>query len=138
MKFLAFVALVSAIKIQEPWNEASLPDCPEFTRTIMDDGKTHVTRYPAVGATCKGPAPPPPMGTPQAQAAPAILAQISADPAPAVAAAPEGPKIAPWVGLEHCPNMSERMTLTNGQTKAIPWPAAGANCHKEGPVTAQK
>ena len=151
MKFFAYAALiasVTAIKIQaqEPWLKDSLPDCPDFTRTVMDDGKTHVVRYPHVGATCQGPMPPAPKGTKEAQAAPA-LAQISssADPAPAAppaAAAPASteppkPTVAPWVGLQHCPNMSERMTLVDGVTKAIPWPAKGANCHKEGPVTAQ-
>ena len=91
--------------------------------------------------------PPKPRGTPQAQAAPTYL-QLSEEPkadAPAVEAPPAAavpkeaaaPKAAPWTGLQHCPNMSERMTLTDGQTKAIPWPAKGANCHKEGPVTAQ-
>lgn len=98
----------------------------------MDDGKTHVVRYPHVGATCKGPMWPEPKGTPQAQAAPPLLAQISAEPV-AEAAKPQGPPA--WVGLEHCPNMSERKTLVDGRTRAIPWPAAGANCHNEGPVT---
>ena len=104
------------------------------------------------------------MGTKEAQAAPAILAQVSADPAPAATPAPAAAPVAtaaaapaaattaaapitgvvvpkpaaPWVGLEHCPNMSERMTLVDGLTKAVPWPATGANCHKEGPVTAQQ
>ena len=141
MKFFAFIAAASAIKIQEPWLESTLPECPDFTRSIMDDGKTHVVRYPHVGATCKGPMPPAPLGTEKAQAAPALV-QLSEDPpvAPPAAAVPKEdakPKVAPWIGLQHCPNMSERMTLTDGVTKAVPWPAKGANCHKEGPVTAQ-
>ena len=37
-----------------PWDKDSLPDCPaDSGRTIMDDGKTHVSKYPNVGATCK-------------------------------------------------------------------------------------
>ena len=36
-----------------PWDKDSLTDCPGPGRTIMDDGKTHVSKYPNVGATCK-------------------------------------------------------------------------------------
>ena len=124
--FFALIAVAAAIQIEEPWKKSTLPDCPEPSRTVMDDGKTHVVKYPMVGATCKEGA--------------ATLAQVSAEPGAAVPppnAEQPKPKVAPWVGLQHCPNMSERMTLVDGQTKAIPWPAAGANCHKEGPVTAQ-
>ena len=67
MKSFALAALmcvVSAIKIEEPWKESTLPDCPDFTRSVMDDGKTHVVRYPHVGATCKGPMWPEAKGTP--------------------------------------------------------------------------
>ena len=136
--FSALMCVAAAIKIQEPWKESTLPDCPDFTRTVLDDGQTHVVRYPHVGATCKGPAWPEAKGTKEAQAAPALV-QLSEDP-PKAAAPPAEPKklAAPWVGLQHCPNMSERMTLTDGKTRAIPWPAAGANCHNEGPVTAQQ
>ena len=36
------------------WEKDTLPDCPEDeSRTRMDDGKTHVSKYPNVGATCK-------------------------------------------------------------------------------------
>ena len=135
--FAALMCVVASIKIQEPWKESTLPECPEFTRTVLDDGQTHVVRYPHVGATCKGPAWPEAKGTKEAQAA--TLVQLTEDP-PAAAAPPAAPKklAAPWVGLQHCPNMSERKTLTDGVTKAVPWPAAGANCHNEGPVTAQQ
>jgi len=41
-------------KSKTPWDRDTLPDCPADTgRTIMDDGKTHVSKYPNVGATCK-------------------------------------------------------------------------------------
>ena len=37
-----------------PWYKDTLPDCPaDPARTIMDDGKTHVSKYPNVGSTCK-------------------------------------------------------------------------------------
>jgi hypothetical protein len=37
-----------------PWEKDTLPDCPkDKTRTRLDDFKTHVTKYPYVGATCK-------------------------------------------------------------------------------------
>ena len=36
------------------WDKDTLPDCPsDPTRTKMDDYKTHVVKYPYVGATCK-------------------------------------------------------------------------------------
>ena len=35
------------------WNPDTLPACPSAERTMMDDGKTHVVKYPYVGATCK-------------------------------------------------------------------------------------
>jgi hypothetical protein len=60
MKYsFAIAALLStnkAVRIakDEPWLKESLPDCPtDDSRTIMDDGKTHVTKYPLVGASCK-------------------------------------------------------------------------------------
>ena len=141
--FAALIAAVSAIRLQEPWKESTLPDCPDFSRSVLDDGQTHVVRYPHVGATCKGPPVPEPKGTKEAQAAPALV-QLSEDP-PAEATKPAAKDVppkqaapAPWVGLEHCPNMDERFTLVDGRTRAIPWPAAGFNCHNEGQVTAQK
>ena len=51
------LGLSSAVKISgDPvsWDKDTLPDCPaDKTRTVMDDGKTHVTKYPYVGASCK-------------------------------------------------------------------------------------
>ena len=35
------------------WKPETLPPCPSPERTVMDDGKTHVVKYPYVGATCK-------------------------------------------------------------------------------------
>lgn len=53
MKFALFVASAAAIRLGEPWDPNSLPDCPDdVKRTKMDDGKTHVTPWPYVGATC--------------------------------------------------------------------------------------
>jgi hypothetical protein len=33
--------------------------------------------------------------------------------------------------LEHCPDFNERMTLLNGKTKAVAYPAAGFNCNAD-------
>ena len=54
MKFFALlIAAASATTMRqlaaEPWLPESLPACPEPSRTIMDDGETHVTKYPYVG-----------------------------------------------------------------------------------------
>ena len=123
--------------IPVPWVESSLPDCPDFSRTVMDDGITHVVRYPHVGATCKGEMWPEAKGTAKAQEAPEVLVQVKEEPPKEAqpAAEPEKDKPAPWVGFEHCPNMSERMTLIDGRTPAIPYPKEGFNCHNEGPAT---
>jgi len=61
-----FLSSASAIKLttsdsgpwvydasKTPWDKDSLADCPGPGRTIMDDGSTHVSKYPNVGATCK-------------------------------------------------------------------------------------
>jgi hypothetical protein len=54
MKYFTLIAATAAIKLSEPWNKASLPDCPaDEKRTRMEDLKTHVAPYPYVGATCK-------------------------------------------------------------------------------------
>lgn len=40
--------------VPKPWDPKTLPECPsDPARTIMDDGRTHVTKYPYVGASCK-------------------------------------------------------------------------------------
>ena len=109
MKFFALAALlatVQSVNVAEPWDQDSLPACPEGKRTKMDDGKTHVTKYPYVGATC------------QLQIGDTSLVMlgdldIASDIAP----------------LEHCPNFDDRMTLLDGKTKGIPYPQAGFNCN---------
>ena len=75
MKFsllLAIVATAQALKLRnldEPkkeaeeeekppkpvaWLKDTLPACPDDkNRTIMDDGKTHIVKYPYVGAVCQ-------------------------------------------------------------------------------------
>jgi hypothetical protein len=35
------------------WLKDTLPACPDdANRTIMDDGKTHIVKFPYVGAVC--------------------------------------------------------------------------------------
>ena len=110
MKFnlvIAALGAVSAVKLNEPWDKASLPDCPEPTRTVMDDGKTHVTKYPYVGATCK--------------------VQVPSENMVLIKSAPAfDPR-----SVEHCPDFVERMTLNNGKTRAVPYPEPGWNCNRE-------
>ena len=74
MKFtllLALVATAQALKLRSAddskaaaeeedkppkpvaWLKDTLPACPDDkNRTIMDDGKTHIVKYPYVGAVC--------------------------------------------------------------------------------------
>ena len=36
------------------WLKETLPACPtDENRTIMDDGKTHIVKFPYVGAVCQ-------------------------------------------------------------------------------------
>ena len=93
-----------------PWDPATLPPCPSPERTMMDDGETHVVKYPYVGATC--------------------VMQMSAPNTQALV----GKKAPAWAGVEHCPDFNERRTLTDGKTVAVAYPKDGWNCHNEGPL----
>ena len=42
-----------AANVPLSWDPATLPACPPKPRTLMDDGETHVVKYPFVGASCK-------------------------------------------------------------------------------------
>ena len=96
-----------------PWDKDTLPDCPaDSKRTIMDDGKTHVSKYPNVGSTCKF------------QVGQSSLIQTEQDPA-----APALNNNAS--GLEHCPDFNERFTLKDGRTKGVPFPEIGFNCNPD-------
>ena len=124
MKFatIALIATATATTIREPWDKDSLPDCPEDKdRTVMDDGETHVTKYPFVGATCK------------LQIGDVNMVMLNGAPAaaPPAPAAPAPPKIPDLSKLEHCPDFNERFTLVNGRTRAIAYPNAGYNCNPE-------
>lgn len=93
-----------------PWDRDTLPDCPSDSgRTIMDDGKTHVSKYPNVGATCK---------MQVGETSLIMLGEAEQEP-------PHGP---PVDSLPHCPDFDERMTLTDGRTKAVAYPGIGYNC----------
>ena len=123
------------------WKPDTLPACPSAERTMMDDGKTHVVKYPYVGATCKAAslaevesadedakAPKKGAAKPAAKGA----AKPAAKGAKGKPAAKKDP--APWRHLEHCPDFNERRTLKNGKTEAVPYPKKGYNCSNEGPV----
>ena len=132
------------------WDASTLPPCPSAERTMMDDGKTHVVKFPYVGATCKAAslaevestdedAKAPKKGAAKPAAKPA--AKGAAKPAakgaakPAAKGKPAAKKDpAPWRHLEHCPDFNERRTLKNGKTEAVAYPKKGYNCSNEGPV----
>lgn len=89
----------------------------------MDDGKTHVSKFPNVGATCK------------MQVGETSLIMLGSDQSKNIDDMPpsdslvQDPNWGPSVNtLEHCPDFDERFTLTDGQTKAIPFPQVGFNC----------
>jgi hypothetical protein len=84
----------------------------------MDDGLTHVTKFPYNGATCA-------MQLPGAGELVFVNENAMGDDLPH-----NGPAL-PNFGvktLEHCPDFDERFTLVNGTTKAVAYPAKGYNC----------
>jgi hypothetical protein len=126
------------------WEKDTLPDCPEDeSRTRMDDGKTHVSKYPNVGATCKlqiGEMSLIMMGKeePEAKGADGKPVEKKTVPVEAAVKADESGKPAEkkedfsaLKGLEHCPDFNERFTLVNGRTRAIAYPNSGFNCSIE-------
>ena len=121
--FAALIATASSIMVTEPWDKSSLPACPDAPRTIMDDGETHVTKYPVVGATC------------QLQIGDVSLVMLEGAPAKGKG---KGPAVDPVAkigadvkNLEHCPDFIERHTLLNGATRAVAYPAKGYNCNAD-------
>ena len=100
-------AKVNDTKEPIAWDAATLPPCPSPERTMMDDGLTHVVKYPYVGATCKT----------------ATLAQVTKAKADVA-----------YKNMEHCPDFNERRTLKDGHTEAVAYPAKGFNCNNEGPL----
>jgi len=105
-----------------PWDKGSLPDCPaDGGRTIMDDGKTHVSKYPNVGSTCKAQ---------KSAIASESLVQFLDSSAVQVEQDPAAGAYAKSVQtLEHCPDFNERFTLKDGRTKGVPYPEIGFNCN---------
>merc|ERR1712195_435432 len=88
--------------------------------TIMDDGETHVTKFPYVGATC------------QLQIGEVNLLMLGQDVAPAAPAKAAKKDIGSDLkGLEHCPDFIERHTLLNGTTRAVKYPTKGFNCNAD-------
>ena len=84
----------------------------------MDDGKTHVSKYPNVGSTCR-------------MQKDASLVQFVDD----SALVEEDPRAGAMAGsvqtLEHCPDFNERFTLKDGKTKGVPYPEIGFNCNPD-------
>ena len=107
-----------------PWDKESLPACPaDAGRTIMDDGSTHVSKYPNVGATCKAQ---------KSGIASDSLVQFVDSSAVQVEEDPRAGSFAPSVQtLEHCPDFNERFTLKDGRTKGVPYPEIGFNCNAD-------
>jgi len=141
MKFAVacLLGLTSAFRLNaEPvaWDKDTLPECPtDKKRTVMDDGKTHVAKYPFVGSTCRlqvveegitliqlGDA------APAEIAAPAAPAEISAPVAPAApaeiaaSAAPATAPVAPGAPAEIAGSVAP---ITAGGAPVAPVKAAG-------------
>lgn len=114
--------------VATPWDRSTLPDCPDDEgRLKMDDQKTHVTPWPYVGATCKRDDN---TGLENAQNKAVAKKNDALEAAPSQEALvlmmtrPFNP-----AAVEHCPDFDERMTLTDGKTRGIPYPTEGWNCN---------
>ena len=82
----------------------------------MEDCKTHVSKYPNVGATCKS--------------------QVNSD--SSMLQVTDVSWGADVNSLEHCPDFDERFTLADGKTRAVPYPEVYYNCKKEYQFAQQK
>ena len=116
---IAKVAEAAAKKVvPQPvaWDKDTLPNCPGADRTVMDDGKTHATKYPYVGASCK------------AQVSSSSLVQLNDDKSEALLDFPK-PQPHSWdpSTLPSCPT-DGRTLLDDGKTHATKYPMVGATC----------
>ena len=112
---------VNGVKLSsnDSWDKSSLPACPsDARRTVMDDGLTHITKYPYNGATCA-------MQLPSTGELVFVNENTMGDNLPLNAPALPNFEVKK---LEHCPDFNERFTLVNGTTKAVPYPVKGYNC----------
>jgi len=99
---------------------SSLEHCPDFNeRMTLLNGKTKAVAYPAAGFNCNA-------DYGLAQGAPAAAKDSRYVPY-------SYPGLTGFdiSKLEHCPDFNERMTLLNGKTKAVAYPAAGFNCNAD-------
>ena len=113
MKFaiIALIAATSAIKVRYPFTGAHNCENGDSQRTFYPGKKGYISNSD-IEATCTN------------NIGDAVDVQLAgAPPVPAPVIAPAYP-----AGLEHCPDLPERQTLRDGQTKPIVWPAKGANC----------
>jgi len=93
----------------------TLQHCPDFDeRMTLTDGKTLAIPYPQVGYNCNNE-----WALNKNKKAGQKLNQMSDD---------HGPD---FTTLQHCPDFDERFTLTDGKTRAIPYPQVGYNCNNE-------
>merc|ERR1712166_1578452 len=76
------------------------------------DGKTRAVPYPQKGANCR---------------ADYGLAQGEPRYVPYVYAGAKGLS----TDFQHCPDFNDRFTLTDGKTRAVPYPQKGANCRAD-------
>lgn len=87
----------------------------------MDDGKTHVSKYPNVGSTCKFQT--------DSVASESLVQFVDTNLAEQDPAAPAFET--KMSSLEHCPDFNERFTLSDGRTKGVPYPEIGFNCNPD-------
>ena len=100
--------------------------CPDFNeRMTLLNGKTKAVAYPAAGWNCNA-------DYALAQGGPGTKAKgQDAKDTRYVNHAYGGAKGLDMGTVEHCPDFNERMTLLNGKTKAVAYPAAGFNCNAD-------
>jgi hypothetical protein len=114
-----------------PIDPENLPACPaDEGRTIMDDGETHVSKYPNVGATCAFTQIEDDVNNENLVQFIDNSSQIdSLQRLSQIDEQQKDPNWGPSVdSLVHCPDFDERFTLADGKTKAVPYPQIYYNC----------
>ena len=104
-----------------------LEHCPDFNeRMTLLNGKTRAVAYPAAGFNCNA-------DYGLAQGGPGTAAPGTKTPPETryIPYAHAGLKGFYITKIEHCPDFNERMTLLDGKTKGVAYPAPGFNCNAD-------
>ena len=94
----------------------ALQHCPDFNdRFTLTNGKTRAVPYPQAGFNCRAD-----YGLAQDDGSKTLYVPYKYAGAKGLTTA-----------LQHCPDFNDRFTLTDGKTRAVPYPQSGFNCRAD-------